>query len=143
MTSYEIPETSGKLLSIADYELDLVLSPPEITETIIEKTDALVEDTNGKLELRYQNMLIDEGRLKIFVCDFSTGKCCIYIYGKIKGKEIKSVKEFRGNKNISANIKNTKIKYVLVYSRNILRNYYLSSDTKSIEMHLTTFLATI
>ncbi|MBL7922468.1 MAG: hypothetical protein JNJ40_19280 [Bacteroidia bacterium] len=142
MKTFELPVTSGKLLNFVDYELDLVLSPPEIKETIIEKTDELVDENNGKMELRYQNAIIDEGRLKIFVCDFSTGKYCIYIYGKIKGKEIKSVKEFTAS-NISASIKNIKIKYILVHSRNILRNYYLSSDTKSIETHLTTFLSTI
>lgn len=142
MRTFELPETSGKLLNFVDYELDLVLSPPEIKETIIEKTDELVDDNNGKMELRYQNMTMDEGRLKIFVCDFSTGKYCIYIYGKIKGKEIKSLKEFTGS-NISASVKNIKIKYILVHSRNILRNYYLSSDTKSIENHLTTFLSTL
>jgi len=143
MRTFELPETSGKLLSFVDYEVDLVLSPPEIKETIIAQTDELVEDNNGKLELRYKHMLVDEGRLKIFVCDFSTGKCCIYIYGKIKGNEIKCVKEFTGNKNISSSVKNIKIKYVLVYSRNILRNYYLSSDIKSIEKHLSTFLSTL
>lgn len=143
MRTIELPVKNGKLLNFVDYELDLVLSPPEIKETIIAKTDELVEDNNGKLELRYNNMLVDEGRLKIFICDFSTGKYCIYIYGKIKGKEFKCVKEFTGDKNISASVKNIKIKYVLVYSRNILRNYYLSSDTKSIETHLSTFLSTL
>lgn len=142
MRTIELPHKNGKLLNIVDYELDLVLSPPEIRETIIEKTDELIADNNGKLELRYNNMPVDEGRVKIFICDFSTGKCCIYIYGKIKGKEIKSVKEFTGT-NVSATVKNIKIKYVLVHSRNILRTYYLSSDSKSIENHLTTFLATL
>ena len=142
MRIIELPVENGKLLNFVDYELDLVLSPPEIKETMIESTDDLVENKNGKLELRYKNMLVDEGRINIFICDFSTGKCCICIYGKIKGQEIKTIKEFTSS-NVSASVKNIKIKYVLVHSRNILRNYYLSSDTKSIETHLTTFLSTI
>ncbi|MDP1802678.1 MAG: hypothetical protein Q8L81_15055 [Bacteroidota bacterium] len=143
MGTLELPQKNGKLLKFVDYELDLVLSPPEIKEIIIEKTDELVTDNNGKLELRYKNMMLDEGRLKIFICDFNTGKSCIYIYGKVKGKEIKNTIEFTGTKNVSANVKNIKIKYVLIYSRNILRNYYLSSDTTSIEKHLTSFLSTL
>lgn len=143
MRNLELPQKNGKLLTFVDYELDLVLSPPEIRETIIAKTDELVADNNGKLELRYNNMNIDEGRLKIFICDFNTGKCCIYIYGKVKGKEIKTEVEYSINKNVSASVKNFKIKHVLIYSRNILRNYYLSADTTSIENHLTTFLSTL
>ncbi len=143
MGPLELSQKNGKLLRFVDYELDLVLSPPEIRETIIEKTDELVAENNGKMVLRYNNMVVDEGRLKIFICDFNTGKSCIYIYGKIKGKEIKSSIEFPGTKNINANIKNIKIKYVLIYSRNILKNYYLSFDTTSIENHLTTFLSTM
>jgi hypothetical protein len=143
MGTLELPQKNGKLLNFVDYELDLILSPPEIKETIIAKTDELVADNNGKLELRYNNMIVDEGRLKIFICDFNSGKCCIYIYGKVKGKEIKSTVEFTSAKNVSASVKNFKIKYVLIYSRNILRNYYLSADTTSIENHLTTFLTTM
>ncbi len=142
MRTIELPVIDGKLLSFVDYELDLVLSPPEIRETFVENSDTLISENNGKLELKYKNISLEEGRLKIFVCDFSTGKSCIYLYGKLKGKEIKSVKEFTAS-NVSASVKNIKIKYVLVHSRNILRNYYLSSDTKSIETHLTTFLSTI
>ncbi len=142
MRTIELSVIDGKLLSFVDYELDLVLSPPEIRETFVENSDTLISENNGKLELKYKNISLDEGRLKIFVCDFSTGKSCIYLYGKLKGKEIKCVKEFTAS-NVSASVKNIKIKYVLVHSRNILRNYYLSSDTKSIEKHLTTFLTTI
>ncbi|MBA2612197.1 MAG: hypothetical protein H0U95_09510 [Bacteroidetes bacterium] len=143
MGTLELPQKNGKLLNFVDYELDLVISPPEIKETIIAKTDEIVAENNGKLELRYNNLAIDEGRLKIFICDFSTGKSCIYIYGKVKGKEIKSEIEFTANKSISTNVKNIKIKYVLIYSRNILRNYYLSADTTSIEKHLASFLSTL
>ncbi|MBL7912150.1 MAG: hypothetical protein JNJ41_13910 [Bacteroidia bacterium] len=143
MITLELPQKNGKLLNFVDYELDLVLSPPEIKETIIAKTDELVADNNGKLELRYNSMIADEGRLKIFICDFNTGKSCIYIYGKVRGKEIKSTIEFTGDKNVSASVKNFKIKYVLIYSRNILRNYYLSADTASIENHLNTFLSSM
>ncbi len=143
MRTIELPETNGNLLNLVDYELDLLLSPPAIKENIIVKTDNLVSATNGKFKLKYNDTLIDEGRLKIFICDFTTGKYCIHIYGKIKGKEIQSVKEFRGDKNSSATIKNIRIKYILVHSRNILRTYYLSSDTRSIENHLTSFLSTL
>lgn len=119
------------------------MSPPEIKETVVSKTDEPVADNNGKLELRYNNMMVDEGRLKIFICDLNTRKCCIYIYEKIKGKETKGTTEFTGTKNVSASVKNFKIKYVLIYSKNILRNYYLSADTAGLENHLNNFLSTI
>ncbi len=140
MKTYDLTNNNAQLLNLVDYEVDLLSSPPEIKETV-KKTEEFTIIPNEEFSPENKNTTWEEGRLNVFVCDFSNEKYCIYIYGRINGQNIYSKKEFKWSSNVSTSFKNTRIKYILIHSRNILKNYYLSSDAKSIEKHLTTFLA--
>jgi hypothetical protein len=140
MTAFIVPPSDGKPLEIADFKVDLLLSPPEIQEKNIEVVDNYISTLSDAIQIIYRDAPIEEGYLNIYVCKFKTGKQRLHIFGKIKGKEFKIERELSGTYSNTLGISNGRIKYVLVKSRNILRTYYLSANLKSIEEHLLAFL---
>ena len=140
MTAFELPITDGKPLEIVDFKIDLLSSPPQIKEELIQRTDNYVLDQPDAFKIIYNNATLDEGHLNIYVCQFPKGKFRVHIFGKIKGQELRTEKEIPGSNVDSPAIINDRIKYVLVNSRNILKMYYANSNIKSIENHLMAFL---
>jgi hypothetical protein len=140
MTAFVLPISDGKPLEIVDFKVDLLSSPPEIKEKIINAVDNYISTQTDAIKIIYNDAPIDEGRLNIYVCKFKTGKYRLHIFGKIKGQEFRTEKELSEAYSNSLSILNDRIKYVLISSRNILRNYYLSNNVKSIEDHLLAFL---
>ncbi len=132
-----------KLAPVLDLEVNLLLSPPAIKETAIENIDFDLTPETQPIYLAYKNASISEGRLNIFISQFDSLKYHIHVYGKIKGKELQFEREVNGTVTNSLGIQNMRIKFILINSRNILRNYYLNSNIKSIEDHLTSFLIPI
>ena len=139
MTLFELPGDDGKPEKIVDFHLDLVTSPPQIKEQVITAVDPYILTHPSCVKINYKDAPIDEGHLNIYVCGFKTGKACIHIFGKIKGQEFRTEKEIRLNDTTLGTFQN-RIKHVLVNSRNILRNYYLNANLKSIEAHLMAFI---
>ncbi len=140
MKPFELPPSDGKPLEIIDFKVDLSASPPEIKEEIINEVDNYISAQPDAIKIVYDNAPFDEGRLNIYVCKFKSGKYRLHILGKIKGRELRTEKELSEQYSSRAGILNERIKYVLVTSRNILRNYYLNNNVKSIEDHLMAFL---
>jgi hypothetical protein len=140
MTSFELPLTEGKPLEIVDFKLDLLLSPPEIRDRIIDSVDEYISTQPEKIKINYSDAPVEEGRLNIYICRFKSGKYRLHIFGKIKGAEFRAEREITDTRNKSLALLNMKIRYVLLNSRNILRTYYLKSNIKSIENHLMAFL---
>lgn len=140
MTTFELPAGEGKPLEIADFKVDLLLTPPKIEERIIERVDNYVSTGTQAIKINYKDASVEEGHLNIYICRFSTGKCRLHIFGRIRGKEFRTEKEVSEVRAGNLNILNQKIKYVLTSSRNILRTYYLNSNLKSLEDHLIAFL---
>jgi hypothetical protein len=138
MTAFTLPADDGKPLEIIDYKIDLLVSPPEIQEEIISSIDNYIMSQPDCIQIVYKNAVTDEGRLNIYVCKFVTGKYRLHIFGKIKGQEFRTEKVLSENHQV--HILNERIKYVLVSSRNILRNYYLNANLQSMENHLMAFL---
>jgi hypothetical protein len=140
MNALELASTNGKPLEIVDFRVDLLTSPPEIQEKVIQRLDSTSLNQADDLKIVYQNPHLDEGCLNISVCKFNTGKCTIHILGKIRGQELRTEKELpESTANDPATI-NKRIKHVLVNSRNILKLYYLNSNVRSIENHLMAFV---
>jgi hypothetical protein len=140
MTSFELPAAEGKPIDIIDFKVDLLVSPPDIQERIIEKVDPyVVADTNA-LKIDYKDANIREGNLNIYVCRFQTGRYRLHIFGKMTGKEFRTEREIPVTGSRGVPVLNDRVKQVLVSSRNILRTYYLHSNIKSIEEHLLAFL---
>ena len=140
MTAFELPYQDGSPLEIVDFNVDLVLSPPEIKERLITAVDPYIVNQTGTLKINYIDAPTEEGHLNIYICRFKTGKCRLHIFGRIKGQEFRTEREINDYSNNSLDIINRQIKYVLVNSRNILRTYYLNSNLKSLENHLMAFL---
>jgi len=140
MTAFQLPITDGKPLEIVDFKIDLLTSPPEIKEKVIQQVDNYLLSEPDALKIVYSNAPLDEGRLNIYVCKFNSGKCRVHIFGKIKGREFRTEKELPGNTANNPAIINERIKHVLVNSRNILKLYYLNSNIQSIENHLMAFV---
>ncbi|MEO6304704.1 MAG: hypothetical protein ABIP51_16200 [Bacteroidia bacterium] len=140
MTTFELPKTEGKPSNIVDFEVDLLLSPPEIKERVIDNVDNYISAQPEKFIIEYKNASVDEGRLNIYICQFNSVKYQIHVFGRIRGKEFRMDKEIRVSQSNSLGIHNIRIKYILINSRRILRNYYLNSNLKSIEDHLMSFL---
>ncbi|MDF2438640.1 MAG: hypothetical protein K0Q95_3016 [Bacteroidota bacterium] len=141
MTEFELPVSDGKPINIVDFKVNLVASPPEIKESVIDIVDHYVSTQEEYIKIDYkQAAVIDEGRLNIYICRFKTGKLRIHIFGKIKGEEFRSEKEITESGTNNWTYVNQKIKYVLMSSKNILRTYYLRANVKSIEDHLMAFI---
>jgi hypothetical protein len=142
MTAFDLPLTDGKPLEIVDFHVDLVVSPPEVKENRIESIDHYISDCKDVIKIDYKDAPLKEGQLNIYVCKFKTGKYCLHIFGKIKGRDFRIEKEIRANAN-ALQLLQKRIKFVLVNSRNILRTYYVNSNLKSLENHLLAFLIPI
>ncbi|HWY10698.1 MAG TPA: hypothetical protein VN026_05190 [Bacteroidia bacterium] len=140
MTAFELPISDGKPLEIVDFKIDLLSSPPEIMEKVIEGVDDYVLIHSDAIQIVYNDEEIDEGRLNIYICKFKTGKCRFHVFGKIKGQEFKIEKGLSDFYSDNLSILNERVKYILVRSRNILKLYYLNSNLQSIEDHLNAFL---
>jgi hypothetical protein len=140
MTAFELPASEGKPINIIDYKVDLILSPPVIHERVIDAVDNYISLNQECIKIDYKDALIDEGRLNIYICRFKTGKYRLHIFGKLKGQEFRSEKEFLETSSNSWGVLNQRLKYVLVSSRNILRTYYMNANVKSIETHLMAFI---
>lgn len=140
MTTFELPKTIGKPSNIVDFEVDLLLSPPEIKERFVENIDHFISEKPEKFIIDYKNANIDEGRLNIYICQFNKLKYQVHVFGKIKGKEFRIDREIRASKSNHPGINNIRIKYILINSRRILRSYYMSANLKNIEDHLMSFL---
>ena len=140
MTAFELPITDGKPLEIVDFKVELLVSPPEVREEIINEVDNYISTHTDAIKIVYHNAPVDEGRINIYVCKFKTGKYRLHIFGRIKGQDWRTERVLSEAYSNSSGILNKRIKYVLVTSRNILRNYYLSNNVKSIEDHLMAFL---
>ncbi|MCE3259852.1 MAG: hypothetical protein K0S12_1493 [Bacteroidetes bacterium] len=140
MTTFEMPVTDGTPLDIVDFKVNLLSSPPEIDERIIDTVDPYVSSYPEGIKICYKDAPTDEGRLNICICRFRTGKYRLHIFGKIKGQVLRTEKEISDASLSNLTLLNEKIKYVLLSSRNILKNYYLHSNLKSMEDHLIAFL---
>ncbi len=139
MTAFELPIMDGKPLEIVDFKVDLLTSPPQIREQVIQKVDDYLLTEPDALKIVYSDAPLDEGRLNIYICKFPTGKCRVHIFGKIKGKELRTEKEFPETV-AKGSITKDRIKHILSNSRNILKIYYQNANVKSIENHLMAFL---
>jgi hypothetical protein len=141
MTEFELPVSDGKPINITDYKVNLISSPPEIKEKVIDMVDHYISTQEEIIKIDYKkDAIVDEGRLNIYVCRFKTGKLRIHIFGKIKGQEFRTEREITESGLNNWGYVNQKIKYVLASSKNILRSYYLRANVKSIEDHLIAFL---
>ncbi len=139
MTAFVLPDHYGKPLEIVDFHVDLVVSPPEVKENIIHRVDPYISTQTGRLQINYKDATIDEGHLNIYICRFSTGRCYLHVFGKMKGREFRTEREISESNSNSLEL-NRRIRYVLVRSRNILRAYYLNNNLESLENHLLAFL---
>lgn len=140
MTAFELPINDGKPIEIIDFKIDLLASPPQIKEEVIERADNYFLTQPDILKIVYNDATLDEGHLNIYICKFPKGKCRVHIFGKIRGQELRTEKELLESAANNPAIINERIKHVLISSRNILKKYYLNSNVKSIENHLMAFL---
>ena len=140
MTAFELPMQDGKPMEIVDFKVNLLTSPPEIREQVIQEVDHYLLSAPDALKIVYSNAHLDEGRLNIYVCKFPSGKCRIHILGKIKGREFRTEKELAETEANHPELVDKRIKHVLNTSKNILRMYYMNSNIQSIENHLLAFV---
>jgi hypothetical protein len=140
MKTFALPDHEGMPLKIADIKVDLQSTPPLIHDRILESIDEYISAQSGAIKVEYKDAPIKEGYLNIYICQFKAGKYRLHIFGKINGRAFRTEKEFRDTSTNSLGIMNEKIKYVLDKSRNILKNYYVNANMKSLEEHLNAFL---
>lgn len=136
MTAFTLLQNDGKPQEIIDFNVNLLSSPPEINQELINRTDDYINP--NETHNIYKDAVIDEGQLNIHVCKLSNGKYYLHVFGRIRGKEL--ILEKVLSERPEASLLNEHIKYVLASSRNILKNYYVNANLQSMKNHLMAFL---
>lgn len=143
MTAFELATMEEKPQDIVDFRVDLLTSPPEIKDQVIQRLDNTLSSQPDAIKIVYHNSPLDEGCLNISVSKLQTGKYTLHILGKIRGHELRTEKELPESTSNNPAIINMRIKHVLLKSRNILKMYYLNYNVKSIENHLIAFVIAV
>jgi hypothetical protein len=140
LKTFEIPSAEGKPAGIADFELYLHASPPEIRERIIFGVDKYIKVTGDERVMIYKDAPVHEGYLNIFICHFKTGKCRLHIFGLLHDEVIHVEREIMNPCSKSIKVLNERIRFVLLQGRNILKAYYTASNMEQLKSHLLDFL---
>jgi hypothetical protein len=139
MNAPDIFHSHEKPLNVADFNIFLQSSPPQIIEKTIYDYDAHNSDKD-ETNLLEQTHDTTEGRLNIRVCQFSNNKISLYILGKVQGKDVRLNKEVVVQSSNGFILLSEKVRYTLTQSKNILKLYYQRANLKSLEDHLIAFL---
>ncbi|MDF2449945.1 MAG: hypothetical protein K0R26_2449 [Bacteroidota bacterium] len=140
MKSFKVPVTDGKPLEIIDFKVDFMASPPEIKQEIVNPVECGLTVQDGDMEVIYQDAIVSEGWLNIYLCKFNAGKYRLHIFGKMKGQEFKIEKALSDTSFNCRGVSSERIRHILINSRNILKKYYMNANLTSIENHLQAFL---
>jgi hypothetical protein len=139
MDALDLFYSEEKPLNIADFNIFLQSSPPQITERTIYDYDVF-NTSNRDNKLTRKKPKASEGCLNIRVYQLSNHRFRLYVLGKIKGKDLQLKKEIINSSPNNFIILSEKMRYTLAQSKNILKFYYQRSNLKSLEEHLVAFL---
>jgi hypothetical protein len=137
---FEIPLGEGTPAGIADFEVYLQASPPEIKERIIFSVDKYLSVEDGEQLVIYKDAPLQEGYLNIFMFHFKSGKCRLHIFGKLHGEQLHVEHEIINPCSKSIKVLNERVRFVLLQGRNILKAYYAASNLEQLQKHLLDFL---
>lgn len=137
MNTFDIPD-EWHLSNITLYQLNLLSS--EMKEKEILNFDQLIQVNGTSRKLKYSESPQEEGFLSIPIGRCKDSRCFMHLFGRMNGEEFKSVARIGTYSDAEFPIIKERVKNIIVSSKQTLKRYYLESDLKGIEEHLTAFL---
>jgi hypothetical protein len=139
MNDFELSLDEGNPANIFFFLLDLLSAPPKISGKTLNPQKYIPINTRVK-NVQFKDAILNEGYLNIYSCRFESGKCIVYLFGILKGIQLKSEIEYKIETLRDFDMLNEKIKFILAKSKNILKSYYKEAKIKNIEHHMLAFL---